>query len=222
MQRQNLRELKDKSGPATGVRYLDKWIHPHRNAPIHGWNSAQIVRGAKIVLTSHLTTDSIEYVRVGIGRRPGKRQSMIRFLKNRVAGSTENRSLALGSLELELMEILWANGEHNVRDVVAKLSRPLAYTTVMTTLDRLFKKGLLDRHKSDRAFFYSPSFSRHEWERRRAGNLVAGFLSGPHPSRDLLLSCLLDAVGQHDATLLDELEKKIRSRRKELSRQGQP
>jgi len=147
---------------------------------------------------------------------------VIRFLKNRVAGITENRSLALGSLELELMEILWANGEYNVRDVVTKLSRPLAYTTVMTTLDRLFKKGLLDRHKSDRAFLYLPSFSRHEWERRRAGNLVAGFLSGPHPSRDLLLSCLLDAVGEHDATLLDDLEKKIRSRRKELSRQGQP
>jgi len=146
---------------------------------------------------------------------------MIRFLKNRIA-VTENRSLALGSLELELMEILWVGGESCVRDVVSKLSRPLAYTTVMTTLDRLFKKGLLDRHKSDRAFFYSPSFSRQEWERKRAGNLVAGFLSGPHPSRDLLLSCLLDAVGQHDATLLDELEKKISSRRKELSRQGQP
>jgi hypothetical protein len=51
---------------------------------------------------------------------------------------------------------------------------------------------------------------------------VAGFLSGPNPSRELLLSCLLDAVGEHDASLLDDLEKKIRTRRKELSRQGQP
>jgi predicted transcriptional regulator len=91
----------------------------------------------------------------------------------------------------------------------------------MTTLDRLFKKGLLDRHKSDRAFVYSPQLSRQEWDRRRAGNLVAGFLSGPNPSRELLLSCLLDAVREHDAALLDELEKKIRSRRKELLRQGQ-
>jgi predicted transcriptional regulator len=89
-------------------------------------------------------------------------------------------------------------------------------------MDRLFKKGLLDRHKSDRAFVYSPQLSRQEWDRRRAGNLVAGFLSGPNPSRELLLSCLLEAVGEHDAKLLDELEKKIRSRRKELSRRGQP
>jgi predicted transcriptional regulator len=147
---------------------------------------------------------------------------LIRFFKNRIArGANQSQGLALGTLELELMEILWLRGESSVRDVVPHLSRPLAYTTVMTTLDRLFKKGLLDRHKSDRAFFYSPSFSRQEWERRRAGNLVAGFLSGPHPSRELLLSCLLDAVGEHDATLLDDLEKKIRSRRKELLRQGQ-
>lgn len=148
---------------------------------------------------------------------------MIRFFKNRsISNSHASHSLGLGNLEFELMKILWTHGESSVRDVVPKLSRSLAYTTVMTTLDRLFKKGLLDRHKSDRAFFYSPSFTRQEWERRRAGNLVAGFLSGPHPSRELLLSCLLEAVGEHDATLLDELEKKIRNRRKELLRQEQP
>lgn len=160
-------------------------------------------------------------------RSPANRGKMqrfvIRFFKNRLSrGSNLSQTLALGSLELELMEILWSRGESNVRDVVPKLSRSLAYTTVMTTLDRLFKKGLLDRHKSDRAFVYSPSFSRQEWERRRAGTLVASFLSGPNPSRELLLSCLLDVVGEHDATLLDDLEKKIRNRRKELSRQGQP
>lgn len=151
------------------------------------------------------------------------RAIVIRFLKNRIQrGANPSQSSALGSLEFELMEILWIGGERSVRDVVPKLSRPLAYTTVMTTLDRLFKKGLLERRKSDRAFVYSPSFSRQEWDRRRAGNLVAGFLSGPNPSRELLLSCLLEAVGEHDASLLDELEKKIRNRRKDLLRQGQP
>jgi predicted transcriptional regulator len=148
---------------------------------------------------------------------------MILFLKNRIPrGANPGHSMSLGTLEFELMGILWSGGESSVRDVVPRLSRPLAYTTVMTTLDRLFKKGFLDRHKSDRAFVYSPRFSHQEWERRRAGSLVAGFLSGPHPSRELLLSCLLDAVGEHDVTLLDELEKKIRSRRKELSRVGLP
>jgi len=124
------------------------------------------------------------------------RPAVIRLFKNRTApGANLSQSLALGTLEFEWMEILWSSGESTVRDVVQKLSRPLAYTTVMTTLDRLFKKGLLNRHKPDRAFVYSPQLSRQEWERHRAGSLVAGFLSGPHPSRELLLSCFLDAVG---------------------------
>jgi predicted transcriptional regulator len=126
----------------------------------------------------------------------------------------------LGPLEIHVMEVVWGVGECSVRDVVEKLGSKLAYTTVMTTLDRLFKKGLLDRQKSDRAFLYSPRLSSQEWERRRAGDLVAGFLSGPEPSRDLLLSSLVDAVGQHDAMLLDELEEKIRRKRRELARVG--
>jgi predicted transcriptional regulator len=115
------------------------------------------------------------------------------------------------------MEILWARGESNVREVAGRLARPLAYTTVMTTLDRLFKKGLLQRHKTDRAFFYSPRLSRQEWERQTASEFVAGFLAGPPSSRQLMISGLLDAVGQHDAALLEELEKKIQSKRKEIS-----
>lgn len=123
----------------------------------------------------------------------------------------------LGPLEMEVMEVIWEAGQCNVRDVIERLHSRLAYTTVMTTLDRLFKKGLLRREKSERAFLYSALFSSQEWERRRAGDLVAGFLAGPEPSRDLLLSSLVDAVGQHDAVLLDELEEKIRKKRRELS-----
>lgn len=115
----------------------------------------------------------------------------------------------LGHLESSVMEILWSRGESNVRDVAELVDRPLAYTTVMTTLDRLYKKGLLDRRKSERAFIYTPCLSRRDWERRCAGELVAG-LSG-----ELLISCFLDNVG-HDAALLDELERKIKVKRKEL------
>jgi predicted transcriptional regulator len=88
----------------------------------------------------------------------------------------------------------------------------------MTTLDRLYKKGFLDRRMPDRAFVYSPRFSREEWERQRAENVVAGWLAGSRPSRELLFSSFLDAVGEHDVTLLDELEKKIRRKRREMRR----
>jgi predicted transcriptional regulator len=146
---------------------------------------------------------------------------VIRFFKPRF-GQRRTPAEELGSLELELMEVLWARPECSVRDAVDSLKRPLAYTTVMTTLDRLYKKGLLERHKSQRAFVYFPRLSRDAWERHRAGSLVANFLAGPNASRELLLSCFLDAVGTHDPALLDELEKKIRLRRKQLDRESQP
>jgi len=129
--------------------------------------------------------------------------------------------LLLGPLELQVMEVLWTAGALSVRDVVEKLDRRLAYTTVMTTLDRLFKKGLLDRQKADRAFLYTPRLSHQEWEHQRAGDLVAGLLAGSQPSRELLLSSLVDAVGQHDEVLLEQLEEKIRRKRKELSKRSQ-
>lgn len=128
----------------------------------------------------------------------------------------ENRS-SLGTLEARVMEVLWLRGESSVRDVFETIGRPLAYTTIMTTLERLFKKGLLSRCKSGRAFLYSPAVDREEWERRRAGGLIAAFLDGRNSSRELLVSSLLDAIGHHDAELLEELEKKIRRRRKQLS-----
>jgi predicted transcriptional regulator len=124
----------------------------------------------------------------------------------------------LGPLEITVMEILWEAGEVNVHDVVGRLDRHLAYTTIMTTLDRLFKKGLLNRRKEDRAFFYTARFTRREWEHKRVGDFVATVLAGPGPSGELLASCLVDAVEKHDASLLDELERKIRDRRKELEK----
>ncbi len=113
----------------------------------------------------------------------------------------------LGHLESRVMEIVWTRGECSVRDVVDRLSKPLAYTTVMTTLDRLFKKGLLERRKEERAFFYVPLHSKLEWEAQRA---------------DTLISCLVEAVGQQDAGRLEELEKKIRLRRMELEGREKP
>lgn len=143
---------------------------------------------------------------------------MLRFWKQ---GLTQSAS-PLGRLETTVMEILWEHGASSVRDVSQRLTRPLAYTTVMTTLDRLYKKGLLHRSKQDRAFIYSALYTRREWEQKRAGVFMAGFLAGPEPARDLLISCLVDAAEQHDVALLDELEKQIRLKRQELSRRRKP
>ncbi len=125
----------------------------------------------------------------------------------------------MGHLEMTVMEALWLNGQGNVHDVLRWLDRPLAYNTVMTTLDRLHKKGLLDRGKLARAYFYAPRFTRLEWQQKQAESLVTGFLSGKGAASDLLVSCLVDAMGQHDPTILDNLEARIRDKRIQL-RQG--
>ncbi len=146
---------------------------------------------------------------------------MIRFFK-RYATDKPSARLDLGHLEVNVMEILWVRGESSVHEVNESLRRSRAYTTIMTTLDRLFKKGLLNRRKSERAFLYSPRLSRQQWEQERAGELVAGFLDGSRPTGGLLISCLVDAVGQHDETLLEELERKIKIKRRELRRSVRP
>jgi predicted transcriptional regulator len=127
----------------------------------------------------------------------------------------------MGHLELTVMETLWEQGQGNVHDVVRWLGRPLAYNTVMTTLDRLYKKGLLNRSKQERAYFYAPRLSRLEWQRKQASNLVTGLLSGSGDTSELLVSCLVDAVGQYDAGLLDELEQRILMKRREIEQEKQ-
>lgn len=68
----------------------------------------------------------------------------------------------LGELERAVMEVLWDRGEPSVvRDVVRALaSRDLAYTTVMTVLDRLEKKGVVRRQRDGRAWRYEAISTR--------------------------------------------------------------
>ncbi len=145
----------------------------------------------------------------------------MRFLKRQGDNEKSAGLSSLGPLEISVMEILWTAGESNVHQVARSLERPLAYTTVMTTLDRLYKKGWLERRKSERAYLYIARQSRQEWEHQAAREFVAGYLVRPHPAGELLISCLVDAVGQQNEKLLDELEKRIRLKRKELDRRGQ-
>jgi predicted transcriptional regulator len=126
---------------------------------------------------------------------------------------------SLGHLEQEVMVVMWScEADISVREVTEKLARPLAYTTVMTTLDRLYKKGLLKRRKGDRAFLYSAKITHAEYQGRRAEGVIAYMMQGEASARNLLVSCLVDAVGQQDPAMLDELEAKIREKREQLQR----
>jgi predicted transcriptional regulator len=124
----------------------------------------------------------------------------------------------LGSLERDVLGLVWERGDSSVREVCAQLGSGVAYTTVMTTMDRLFKKGLLSRRKVGRAFVYSATATRNELEGAVAAELVQGLLQRGGDEPLPILSSLVDAVSDRDRALLDELERLIREKRRAIDR----
>lgn len=103
-----------------------------------------------------------------------------------------------------------------MRDIVRALGDGIAYTTVMTTLDRLYKKRLLSRCKDGRAFIYKPLVTRAEFEQGIAEDVIDGLLAGGSSGVEPVLACIVDAVSEHDRELLDELDRLIKEKRAEL------
>jgi predicted transcriptional regulator len=116
------------------------------------------------------------------------------------------------------MEFIWRRpkraAEVSVRDIHLAFNERLAYTTLMTTLDRLHKKGLLDRRKEGRAFFYSPRFSPDEFERGVARDVINMLLGRGSGGVEPILACIIDAVSERDRALLDELDRLIKEKRR--------
>ncbi len=86
----------------------------------------------------------------------------------------------------------------------------------MTTLDRLYKKELVHRKRDGRAFVYIAALERHELEATMTTVLVNGMLAGGPGATRPFLSNLVDAVGDSDNGLLDELERLVRDKRERL------
>lgn len=111
-------------------------------------------------------------------------------------------------LELLCLKALWTLQEANVRDVqrILERSRSLAYTTVMTLLERLVRKGAVTRRKDGRAFLYSPQVSRDAMRRLAVKEFLDLYFDG---SEDDLLEFLRErqrtnaepAEGRGDARL---------------------
>jgi predicted transcriptional regulator len=124
-------------------------------------------------------------------------------------------SRQLGPLEQRMLDGLWSKRSATVRELVEGDSQDLAYTTVMTTLDRLFKKGLLARSEDGRAFRYTPRFSREELHREAASHAFRQLLDAS-PASSLPLSFLVEILGERDEQLLDDLRKLVDRKRREL------
>ena len=88
--------------------------------------------------------------------------------------------LDLAPLELDCMNALWRLGEATVRDIHEALAttRPRAYTTIMTILDRLTQKGVVERQKAGRAWLYKANLSADQARTHAIARLVEGFFQG--------------------------------------------
>jgi predicted transcriptional regulator len=119
------------------------------------------------------------------------------------------------------MQEIWARGNATVRELLRAGNLSVAYTTVMTTLDRLYKKQLLTRVAEGRAFRYSPKVSQQEMQRAAAGQAIRQLLESSGVA-SLPLSYLVEAVTEHDARLLDELQQMVERKRRELRKTEAP
>ena len=97
--------------------------------------------------------------------------------------------LDLAPLELDCMNTLWPIGQATVREIRDLLAprRPRAYTTIMTIMDRLARKGIVERKKVGRAYIYSPNLSAEEARSQALGQVVENYFGG---SKEALIAQL--------------------------------
>lgn len=122
----------------------------------------------------------------------------------------------LGELETAVMEILWRFPGETVNQVEEQLRqrRGSAHTTVLTTLDRMHRKGYLLRTKEGKAFVYTPRYTREEFEQGIAQE-VLGALLGQFTIP--ALSAFVDLLGD-DEGALSSLETMVQEKRRELGK----
>jgi predicted transcriptional regulator len=143
-------------------------------------------------------------------------RSVNRMLNRRAEPSDKEQTLSslYGPLELAVLEVLWNRSEPSSVRALQKNFPDVAYTTLMTTLDRLYKKSALVRSKRGRAFFYETRLSRDEVRSEWATAVFTSLLGGD-VGASAILSSFVGAVGERDELLLNELEELLRQRRAE-------
>ena len=124
-------------------------------------------------------------------------------------------SRQLGPLEQQLLERIWARGSATVRELAEDEFQEWAYTTVMSTLDRLFKKGLLSRTTELRAYRFAPQLSAADLHRDAADEAFRKLLDA-NPRSPLPMSFLVDIICERDPKLLDDLLKIVEAKRRNL------
>ena len=129
--------------------------------------------------------------------------------------------LFFGALEIRVLEALWASDSaQSVRDLQPQF-RNIAYTTLMTTLDRLHRKGVLSREKAGRAFVYRTRGTRADLVAELAGDALGAAFGARADELRPILSFFVETVSREDRESLAALEQLVARRRKAM-KAGEP
>jgi predicted transcriptional regulator len=142
--------------------------------------------------------------------------SLERFFRRALGGHASDELPGLGGLERRVMHALWGTGERSVREVHDSFAGELAYTTLMTTMDRLYRKALLTRRKEGRAYVYAARVTPGELRQGATRGLLDRLLGEDRESARPILSCIVESVSDRDRLLLDDLERLVRAKRRAL------
>jgi predicted transcriptional regulator len=140
-----------------------------------------------------------------------------RFLLRGFRRPRDIAGFALGKLERQVLEEIWRfSSEVSVRDIYRTFNERIAYTTLMTTLDRLFKKNLLERRKDGRAFLYTAAVAREDFDQGIKADVIDGLLGHGADGIEPVLACIVDTVSERDLEFLDELDRLVQEKKREL------
>ena len=133
----------------------------------------------------------------------------------RLRSGKKGLEIRLHDLEATIMDVVWGKqlSSFAVGDVLAILEkqRDIAYTTVMTTVTRLYEKGILERERDGKRYLYSPKLTREEFMESTAREVLDEAVGG-HQA----MAMLAEKVSEASAGELDDLEALIQKRREEL------
>lgn len=118
----------------------------------------------------------------------------------------------LGELERQIMDVVWKAGDATVRDVVEILQkrRDIAYTTVMTVMNRLVEKRVLTRKERSGAFTYAAAQKRESFFSRASGDIIKKLIC---ECGDVAIAQFVETLDRVDPKKLNLLEKKIKERK---------
>ncbi|CEH29016.1 transcriptional regulator [Aneurinibacillus migulanus] len=119
-----------------------------------------------------------------------------------------------GSLESKIMEILWIENELSIKEVQQRLEKdkPINFNTVMTVMNRLVEKGILEKRAQGRLSLFRPIQSKEDFIEEQSKKLTDNLLD---EFGGVVINHMIDSLKEVDQTLLDKLEKKIQQLKKD-------